>query len=145
MACSCCSTESTPTKAPCPGCGQQGDAVSHSTLLHQLRTPWQQSLDEEAHYFCSSPQCDTVYFNTSGRQYMRDEVRQEVGQKSTNPERLLCYCFDIRYSDLGDADSVRLCREFVIEKTREKQCVCEQRNPSGSCCLRDFPKMEKST
>jgi hypothetical protein len=57
--------------------------------------------------------------------------------------RTLCYCFDIRFSDLSDAAAAKQCREFVINQTRNKVCACEQRNPSGRCCLRDFPHQEE--
>ena len=76
-----------------------------------------------------------TYFDSDGMCFHQDALRQQ--------ERLLCYCFDIRYSDLDDATSAKTCRDFVIDKTRDKQCVCEQRNPSGRCCLRDFPKQEE--
>ena len=141
MSCGCCSIESTPPKADCPGCGQQCETISHTTLIHQLRTPWRHALEGDF-YFCNSPECDTVYFSTSGGQFDRHALRQQVGQKSTAPDRMLCYCFDIRYSDLDDAQSPR---DFVIDKTRGQLCACEERNPSGRCCLRDFPKMEKSS
>jgi hypothetical protein len=31
-------------------------------------------------------------------------------------------------------------REFVVEQTKLKHCACEVQNPSGKCCLKDFPK-----
>jgi hypothetical protein len=30
----------------------------------------------------------------------------------------------------------------VIEQTRLHNCACDVRNPSGRCCLKDFPKAE---
>ena len=141
MSCGGCSCETTANRATCPACGQEGESVGHTTLLHQLRTPWQQSLDEGTYYFCASAECDTVYFSTTGRQMGRDAIRQEVGQKSYRPDRMLCYCFDIRYSDLAAA--AERCRDYVIDKTRDNRCACVQRNPSGRCCLRDFPREEE--
>lgn len=28
----------------------------------------------------------------------------------------------------------------IKEKTKEQVCACDVRNPSGKCCLKDFPK-----
>lgn len=76
----------------------------------------------------------------NGGHFTTDAVRLPVGQKSTDTQRTLCYCFDIRFSDLADSASAKRCHDFVIDETRNKVCSCEERNPSGRCCLRDFPK-----
>jgi hypothetical protein len=120
-----------------------GETVSTTTLLHQLRRPWSQPLSSEQYYFCAQPGCDIVYFTGSGGQLGTAALRQAVGQKSTESDRSLCYCFDIRHSDLADDVSAKQCHDFVINETRNKRCTCEERNPSGKCCLRDFPKQEK--
>jgi hypothetical protein len=117
--------------------------VTTTTLLHQLAKPWQQSPGDEPYYFCNQPGCTVVYFTTSGRQFGAEALRQPVGQKSTAAGRTFCYCFDIRFSDLAHATAARQRRDFVIQKTRHKVCACEQRNPSGRCCLRDFPTEEE--
>ena len=31
-------------------------------------------------------------------------------------------------------------KEFVMAQTKAQNCACEIRNPSGKCCLVDFPK-----
>lgn len=142
MSCGCCSS-STPNKATCPDCGESAEDVSITTLLHQLKQPWQQSISDGPWFFCQQVGCDTVYFSSEGERFTTAQLRQPVGQKSNEKNRPLCYCFDIRHSDLSDAESARACREFVIDKTRDKQCVCEERNPSGKCCLRDFPKPQE--
>ncbi len=141
MSCHCCSSSNTPPhKAACPGCQQQGDTVSATTLLHQLARPWQQTIGDQQYYFCRHPECEVVYFDSDSASFNTDALRQPVGQKSGVTGRPLCYCFDIRYSDIADNGALKQCRDFVTEKTRSKQCSCETHNPSGRCCLRDFPK-----
>jgi hypothetical protein len=88
-------------------------------------------------------ECDTVYFGEDGSLYRRDDLRQDVGQKSTDRDRTLCYCFDVTESTVleelertGKSQS----KAFVMEQVKQKQCACEIRNPSGKCCLKDFPK-----
>lgn len=143
MSAHCCNTDSTPRHLPCPGCGAPGAAVSPTTLQHQLRQPWRQSPGDQNFFFCEQSGCDVVYFSADGAAYHASALRQPVGQKSTQHDRTLCYCFDIRHSDLADAETTRKCRDYVINETREQRCACEQRNPSGRCCLRDFPEMKE--
>ncbi len=140
MSCSCCSTDTPTQSVACPACGQQGDAVTTTTLLHQLRRPWQQEVGDADYYFCSRRDCDVVYFSAQGAAFNTGQLRQAVGQKSTAAERTLCYCFDIRFNDIEERGAEQRLRDFVIAKTRDKLCRCEERNPSGRCCLRDFPK-----
>ena len=144
MGCDCCTTANeAPRRAACPGCGHEGDSVTLTTLCHQLATPWRDAPTEQQHYFCGQPGCEVVYFSHDGIRYLEQALRHPVGQKSDAPQRTLCYCYDIRYSDLEDAARARQCRDFVVEETRHGRCACEQRNPSGRCCLRDFPKQEE--
>lgn len=144
MFCSCCdSTNKPPQRLACPVCQQSAEAVSTTTLLHQLTTPWRQSLSGRQYYFCQHPGCELVYFDSEGSRFDSEALRQPVGQKSTDESRKICYCFDIRHSDLAEAEAAKQCRDFVIEKTRSKLCSCETHNPSGCCCLRDFPKQKE--
>lgn len=141
MSCNCCETNKKPPhKLTCPACQQLGDSVGTTTLLHHISTPWKQTLSDEQYYFCSQKGCEVVYFSAKGDPFTEVELRQQVGQKSTSETRTLCYCFDVRQEHLASADSLQLCREFIIEKTRKKLCSCETHNPSGRCCLHDFPK-----
>lgn len=128
--------------ADCPLNGQPCARVSRHTVLHQLRKPWARRLTAHEYYFCPDPDCDVVYFSHEST-LGRSELRQSVGQKSREDNRTICYCFDMSLRDIisdrgsGKGDS---CREFVIEHTRRSECDCETRNPSGRCCLLDFPR-----
>jgi len=140
----CCSSEGrAPPRLACPACGNSAEGVSHTTLLHQLRNPLHTELCDAPYYFCATADCDTVYFNAAAEQFSRDALRQPVGQKSHQADHLLCYCFDIRYGEIADSKRARLCYDFVVQQTAAKRCACEQRNPSGKCCLRDFPRLEE--
>ncbi len=143
MSCHCCTSAKPPAMANCPGCNGPGEAVSSTTLLHQLKRPWQQEIQEGDYYFCATEGCKVVYFDREGTRFDSTALRTTVGQKSVDPDRLLCYCFDIRHSDLSDPTAAKQCHDFVINQTRNKLCACEQRNPSGKCCLRDFPKQKE--
>lgn len=147
----CCSTSEsaapesgkTSGKLPCVTCGAVARPVARQALLHQLKHSRLMAIPDVPFHFCAGPECDTVYFGKNEAVYRRDDLRQEVGQKSTDPDRVLCYCFDVTESDVreeleksGQSQS----KAFVMEQVKLKQCACEVRNPSGQCCLKDFPK-----
>jgi len=139
----CCSSETSscsttgPKKRPCPGCGSEGVEVKPGTLLHQLRSPWRVELGEQKYYFCETAGCELVYFAEDGSRFGLAEIRGEIGQKRSDAQRLLCYCFGVTQAD---AEAGPEAKEFVIRQTREGVCACDSRNPSGRCCLKDFPK-----
>jgi len=113
--------------------------ISCRAVLHQIRQPWRRDLTAQQYYFCDDPNCEVVYFGDNQQVFLQNDLRQPVGQKSTAPDKPVCYCFDIRLTDLQtDNDRIRL-KSFVTEQTRSSACDCEIRNPSGKCCLRDFP------
>jgi hypothetical protein len=136
----CCATnDRLPPKATCPVNGQRYAQVRRRTVLHQVRQPWRRALTATHYYFCDDPSCEVVYFGDNQQIFLQHDVRQTVSQKSTAPDKPVCYCFDIRLTDLQtEGDKIRL-KTFVTEQTRSSACDCEIRNPVGKCCLRDFP------
>ena len=138
MTTSCCSTTDDGEKRrPCPSCANSANRVPEKTILHHLKVPWKLDLGRDPLYFCDKTACDFVYFSSAGRKYGKDEVRTEIGQKRREDSSSLCYCFDVSY---GQALRDPGLKDFVIKKTSSGECACEVRNPSGRCCLADFPK-----
>lgn len=127
-----------PSRAVCPRNGRAYPRVAHRTVLHHVRAPWQRALSDQAYYFCDDRACDVVYFGADDSLLTRADVRTDVGQKSSAADRTVCYCFDISAADLRSAASHA--HAFVVEQTRTAACDCQIRNPSGRCCLKDFPK-----
>lgn len=136
----CCSNRHCdyPDKHVSPLNGRVYSAVNRRTVLHQVKTPWARDIPEQGYYFCTDPDCEVVYFGEDDRLLRRNDLRTAVGQKSQAPDRLLCYCFDIRESD-ARSDRAGAVRQFVIEHTRDGSCDCAVRKPSGRCCLKEFP------
>ena len=134
--CSQCEGTS-PKKAVCPVNGKSYPQVAMKTVLHHVTKPWQRNLAEQGYYFCNDPECGVVYFGEDETLLTVADVRTTVGVKSTSADRPVCYCFDVSQRDLDT--QAETCRDYVIEKTRAASCDCEIRNPSGRCCLRDFP------
>lgn len=131
-------------KAICPVNGQRYSNVKLKTILHQVKKPWQLNLPDQPYYFCDDPNCDVVYFGDDKLTLARSDLRIEVGQKSSAPDKTICYCFDVKTSDLNSDEERELTKTFVVKQTRNSACDCEIRNPSGKCCLKDFKLINQS-
>lgn len=140
-----CTTE-IPETAHCPADGQSCRSVELRTVLHHLKRPHANRPKTQGYYFCDNNECDVVYFGQDGYVITRHDVRNEVGQKSRSPDRVICYCFGITEREVLDEmehQRSNSAREFVIEQTRLHNCACIVRNPSGKCCLKDFSKAKQ--
>lgn len=126
-----------PKKLRCPVNGKEYSSVGYKTILHHLSEPWGRALKEQGYYFCTDTDCEVVYFGLDNTVISKSELRTNVGVKEKDPERMVCYCFGVSYAVAGN-DSVAV--DFVKEKTKQSLCSCETSNPSGRCCLKDFPK-----
>lgn len=137
----CCSSTND-TKKPvnrhiCPNCSLENKPVSTSTILQHILNPWEWEFEEQQYYFCDNPECDVVYFSQDNSVIRKPELRTQVGIKTKSKDALLCYCYGISYRQVEEIPKLK---QFVIAKTKSQLCACEIRNPSGRCCLKDFPK-----
>jgi hypothetical protein len=137
----CCASSTSnhnpPNRLRCPVNGEEYGSVSYKTILHHLFEPWNNTLAEQGYYFCSDPDCDVVYFGQDNSLILNSALRTNVGAKERNPGRMVCYCFGISY-EVAERESVVV--DFIKEQTRQSLCSCETSNPSGRCCLKDFPR-----
>ncbi len=137
----CCDSKTSgcnpPKKARCPVNGKKYASVGVKTILHHLSIPWRKSLTSQAYCFCADANCDVVYFCEDESIIPKSDLRTEVGIKESSPERAVCYCFGVSYEA---AERDRNARIFVTEMTGQSLCSCETSNPSGRCCLKEFPK-----
>ena len=137
----CCDTKPSscnpPKKACCPVNGKAYSSVGVKTILHHLADPWVKKVKDQSYYYCTDPNCDVVYFGEDQSVIGKCALRTKVGIKETSADRSVCYCFGVSYTV---AENDERAREFVAEMTRQSLCSCETSNPSGRCCLKDFPK-----
>lgn len=138
---SCCSNSKTPTSAPtkhpCPKNNKDGVLVPTSTIYHHLKQPWKWQAQDQAYYFCDDPDCDVVYFSEDNSIIEENKLRTKVGIKTQADNDLICYCYGVSLNEAKQDTSIK---DFVIKMTKQNSCACETRNPSGRCCLKDFPK-----
>lgn len=134
----CCSSKHSIDKSPkrhhCPVNGEEYQSISATTILHHITKPWQWQALDQSYYYCDDPECKVAYFGEDNSVINTSDLRNsiDIKQKFKNPT--ICYCFGVTL-DTANPEI----KEFIIRKTKEKQCACEVRNPSGRCCLKDFP------
>lgn len=124
-------------RARCPLNAREYRSVGVKTILHQLAEPWNNNLKHQAYFYCTDSNCDVVYFGEDASVILTSALRTKVDIKDNSAERTLCYCFGITHIA---AESDTKVKKFVIEMTRQSLCSCETSNPSGRCCLKDFPR-----
>jgi hypothetical protein len=120
----------------CPVCDGRARPVAPITVAQLVERPLAAA---EGFVFCVNPDCDVVYANGSTGEWLRtDAVVVPVFQKSTDPRRLVCYCFGHRVDDV--AEDARLHGRSSIADAITLACRrgldrCEETNPQGTCCL----------
>jgi hypothetical protein len=140
----CCkasdSNSQDPQKHRCPANGKACAEVSARTITHHLKNPWEWTSGEQRYFFCDDPDCDVVYFGEDGSTIRKPELRTRVGVKESSADAPLCYCYGIAKSD----STMPGVRDYVVGQTRDGACACDTRNPSGRCCLKNFPAGDDS-
>lgn len=137
----CCSPSDNlnriPRKHRCPVNGKEYTEVSSRTIVHHIKEPWKLENKEQGYYFCDDPECDVVYFGQDDSIIGKQNLRTTVGVKQNTEESLVCYCFGVNRQEAATNSAAKA---FVLKNTKNDTCACEIRNPSGRCCLKDFPK-----
>lgn len=125
---------------PCPRCGHEGRSVSSLTIESLVNEAARVRLRLlEGFRFCATGACDVSYFHpVSGDILIRADVGVPIFQKSTSPERLVCYCFGHTVAaiqrEVGATGTSGIATDI---KTKCAQGLddCVRTNPQGSCCL----------
>jgi hypothetical protein len=126
-----------PKKHRCPANGREYPEVPVRTIAHHIKDAWLWRPTASRYFFCDDPECDVVYFGEDSSTIPRSQLRTRVGMKEGADDSPLCYCFGV---SRGDYRRDPASRDFVVAQTRTGLCSCETSNPSGRCCLKDFPK-----
>ena len=130
----------------CPRCGQEGRTVS-SVTIESLVSPVTRSrlCSLDGFCFCATPACTVAYFHsTSGELISCPDVVVPIFQKSIDPERLVCYCFQHTVAaiqrEVRDTGTSRIATDI---KANCAQALgdCERTNPEGTCCLGNIQRV----
>ena len=125
------------TKHKCPANNKLYGGVPARTVTHHVCKSWELKTDGKHYYFCDDPECDVVYFANDDSVIRKSQLRNPVGIKTESADSLLCYCYGVTKADYNENPSIK---DYIIQQTKLGLCSCETSNPSGRCCLKDFPK-----
>jgi hypothetical protein len=139
----CCETKEQVSvvnnKKICPSCKLEGKIVKIITLKSMLKPAVLDSLNVGlTHYFCSTRDCDIVYFDTDIKSYRISDIKVPVHQKENSLTVPVCYCFGWTKEKIGEYLKKGLTPKplgHIRENIKENRCGCEVNNPQGSCCL----------
>lgn len=141
----CCSdNHNVPSKKktrPCPVNGNECHEAAARTIKHHIQRAWEWEAGNKTWYFCEDPDCEVVYFADDNSVIRAPQLRTTLGIKTPDDTALICYCFGVTKADVISNPAIR---HYVIEQTRNGECSCETSNPSGRCCLKDFPHYHSS-
>lgn len=98
-----------------------------------IQTP----MGADVHRFCPVPDCDVVYLAAKSVFRMGD-LAVPAWQESVDPTDFVCDCFehseDTIRGEIAAAGQTTALAE-IKQRGRDGDCVCEVRNPQGTCSL----------
>jgi hypothetical protein len=112
-----------------------------------LRPELLDCVGESQYHFCADARCRVVYFaEDHSRVFTTNDLRVRVGVKVGEDPIPLCYCFGFEEADVR-AEIARAGRTSIPQRItdliKQGMCACEERNPSGACCLGEVNKAVK--
>lgn len=125
-------------KINCPICGELGKSVELLTVRSLIKEQFLEAVHEERYFFCSSPDCEVIYYSLSQEVISKHQIKTRVGLKEKEAPRLVCYCFGYTIENIRD--EIRETGRSTVEKEISDKiqaglCHCEDANPEGRCCL----------
>jgi len=129
----------------CLSCDGQGRPVALRTMLLMLKPELFDQVGESQYRFCASADCPVVYFSRE-RSFTTGDLRVRVGLKEKDGPNPLCYCFGFsKESALAEiqAEGHTTIPQRITALIRDRMCACEERNPSGACCLGEVTQAVK--
>jgi len=149
----CCAESDTPpvelrkagARQECLSCNGPSHPVALRMILLMLKPECFDQVGESQYRFCASPDCSVVYFSRE-RSFTTGDLRVRVGLKEKAGPIPLCYCFGFSEQDARmeiKAEGNTTIPQRIRALIKERMCACEERNPSGACCLGEVTKAVK--
>jgi hypothetical protein len=121
--------------------------VDAATPAALLRTEAKARLSTRPLRFCRTADCEVVYFDDQGGTFEAADLTVPVFQKSTDPARPVCYCFEHTVASIEEEVAARGASDVpkrIGEKCKTGLDDCEHTNPQGSCCLGNVHQVVKA-
>ena len=116
-------------------------------MLLMLKPEVFDRIGEGFYRFCVSAECRVVYFpENDAENFTTDDLRVRVGVKQKSDPIPLCYCFGFGEADLREeikATGDITIPQRILSLVKLGMCACDDRNPSGACCLAEVTKTAK--
>lgn len=129
----------------CMSCDGTSRPVTLRTMHLMLKPEHFAQVGEGQYRFCASPDCPVAYFSRE-RSFTTGDLRVRVGLKEKDGPIPLCYCFGFYEQDLRreiEAAGNSTIPQRISALIKKRICACEERNPSGACCLGDVTQAIK--
>lgn len=127
----------------CPLCNVQGKKVPLITVKSLLKEKYHYLNDFNV-YICINRKCPVIYYQEENPKYfIKDDVKTQIWFKSGLKEQIICYCHNIKLTDIIEivkkSDEKDLNKEkiFKILNIEEKN-NCLYHNPLGESCDKLF-------
>lgn len=147
----CCEESSTVEIQPigahgsCLSCNGPSRPVTLRTMLLMLKPDLFNKVGRSRYRFCASPDCRVAYFSLE-HSFTTNDLRIRVGLKEKDHPIPLCYCFGFSEEAMREEISVEgqtTIPQQISALIKERMCACEEKNPSGACCLGEVTKAAK--
>jgi hypothetical protein len=129
----------------CLSCQGPSHPVTLRTMLLMLKPEFFDQVGESQYRFCASPDCPVVY-SSQEHCFTTSDLRVRVGLKEKDGPVPLCYCLGFSEQDLREefaAQGYTTILDRIASLIKERMCACEERNPSGACCLGEVARAVK--
>lgn len=144
----CCDSKNSDKEpsSQCKECGGIGKPVKNITLAHLVKKDKLTFIKNIPYFFCSTPNCNVVYFSKDGEVFYKTDLKIRVGIKETEDPIPVCYCFDYTKKMILDdiaQNGYSTIEAKIKKKVKAGECRCEITNPKGVCCLGEVSKIVK--
>ena len=138
-----CNSCSSSCNNGCPICGIKGKKVPLITVKALLKDK-NHYLNDLDTYICINRKCGVIYFQEENPKYfIKDDIKTQIWFKSSLNEQIICYCHNIKLTDIieivKNSEDLSLNKEKIFEILKiEEKDDCVHNNPVGESCDKVF-------
>lgn len=139
-----CNTCSANCKQGCPICNVLGKNVPLITVKSLIKDQ-NSFLNDKNTYICINRKCSVIYYQEENPKYfINDDVKSQIWFKSSLNEQIICYCHNIKLTDIVEivksSNDNSLTKEKIFNllgyEMSDKDCIYH--NPLGESCDKLF-------
>ena len=139
-----CNTCSSNCKQGCPICNVLGKNVPLITVKSLIKDQ-NSFLNDKNTYICINRKCPVIYYQEENPKYfIKDDVKSQIWFKSSLNEQIICYCHNIKLTDIVEivksSNDNSLTKEKIFNllgyEISDKECIYH--NPLGESCDKLF-------